>query len=247
MISVAICDDDSLQLAHSVTLFKAFLAAHPRFSARLFEFSSGDELYEYTLIHGGFDLYILDIVMPGTDGIRLAKDLRDRGDDGQIIYLTTEKSFALDAYDVHPYHYLIKPLLEETLFDVLLTVFSRLSDQKIKVLTVKTDSGFVNLIYDQIAFAELASRRIIYHLIDGTSVQSVMLRVTFAESVPPLLTDPRFVLCSASFLINLYHVKAIDRTSVSVNGDVTFSPPKKALPDLRSKWLNYWLEGDPHQ
>lgn len=246
MILVAICDDDSRHRALTADFLHTFLEEHPQFSAKVTEFPTGDELCEYTSIHGGFDLYLMDIVMPGTDGVKLGLTLRSRGDNGQIIYLTTESSFAVDAYDVHPFHYLLKPLNRDKLFAVLFDVFSRFNQLSTKALSVKTDSGFVKIPYDEIVYAELSSRRICYHLVDGTCVQSVMLRITFAETVSPLLADPRFILCGASFLVNLHQVRTIDKTVVSTEGGLTFTPPKKSIPDLRSKWLDYWLEGNAH-
>lgn len=69
--------------------------------------------------HGGFDLYILDCIMPGMNGIELGAALRMRDDMGFLIYLTTSPDFALDSYRVDAFDYLLKPVRSELFFQSL--------------------------------------------------------------------------------------------------------------------------------
>ena len=69
--------------------------------------------------HGGFDLYILDCIMPGMNGIELGAALRMRDDMGFLIYLTTSPDFALDSYRVDAFDYLFKACQERAVFQSL--------------------------------------------------------------------------------------------------------------------------------
>ena len=64
---------------------------------------------------GGFDIYILDILMPGMDGIELGVKLREQGYDGSIIYLTNSSVVESILLRV-PFAEAIAPLLEDTRF-----------------------------------------------------------------------------------------------------------------------------------
>lgn len=54
------------------------------------------------------DIILLDIMMPGMDGIAAAKQLRENGIDCKIIFLTSLADKMLEAFDVLAYHYIIK-------------------------------------------------------------------------------------------------------------------------------------------
>ena len=61
------------------------------------------------------DLAILDINMPGIDGITLAARIKQAHPDTAILFLTAYKEYAYDAYAVHPSGYLLKPVSQEKL------------------------------------------------------------------------------------------------------------------------------------
>lgn len=55
-------------------------------------------------------MYLLDIVMPHLTGIETAKRIRARGETAEIMFLTTSREYALDAFSVKASDYLLKPL-----------------------------------------------------------------------------------------------------------------------------------------
>ena len=61
------------------------------------------------------DLAILDINMPGIDGITLAARIKEISPGTAILFLTAYKEYAFDAYAVHPTGYLLKPVSQEKL------------------------------------------------------------------------------------------------------------------------------------
>ena len=61
------------------------------------------------------DLAILDINMPGIDGITLAAEIRKNDPHTAVLFLTAYKDYAFDAYAVHPAGYLLKPVSLEKL------------------------------------------------------------------------------------------------------------------------------------
>ena len=61
------------------------------------------------------DVALLDINMPGTDGMQLAKIIREKWTDTAIIFLTGYTEYALDAFAVHASGYLLKPVKKDQL------------------------------------------------------------------------------------------------------------------------------------
>lgn len=65
------------------------------------------------------DLAVLDIEMPGMNGIELGRELRKRRPEITLIYVTGYEQYALKAYNLHAVAYLMKPYtFEEMLYAV---------------------------------------------------------------------------------------------------------------------------------
>ena len=82
MIKLALCDDETEQREVIGGLLRDYAAARPAKAVKLSVFSSGQELLNAAAECGGFDLYVLDIVMPGLSGIDLGVRLRELYSDG---------------------------------------------------------------------------------------------------------------------------------------------------------------------
>ena len=89
VLSIAICDDEASYVEETTALVQAYLRHHPELSGQIHTFRRGQELLCQVEKIRGFDLYLLDIIMPGLNGIQTGQRLRDFGDGGEIIYLTT--------------------------------------------------------------------------------------------------------------------------------------------------------------
>ena len=67
-------------------------------------------------MRGTFDIYLLDVIMPGQNGIELGLSIREFDQGGRIIYLTASSDFAVDSYRAKASDYLLKPLDKSRLF-----------------------------------------------------------------------------------------------------------------------------------
>ena len=66
-----------------------------------------------------FDLLVLDIEMGGMDGVTMARRVRAENTAVQIVFITGYTDYIAEGYDVAALHYLVKPVREEKLFEVL--------------------------------------------------------------------------------------------------------------------------------
>ncbi|CAG7647410.1 response regulator [Paenibacillus allorhizosphaerae] len=65
------------------------------------------------------DLIFLDIEMPGMNGLTVAERLSLRWPDIQIIFVTAYQEYALEAFEVNAFGYLLKPVSKERLAKTL--------------------------------------------------------------------------------------------------------------------------------
>ena len=240
-LKIAICDDDKYCRQDALDATGEYIAASEYKATAVEVFSHADDLYEAATKCGGYDVYILDVVMPDTDGIRLGERLREGGYDGKIIYLTSSEEFAVRSYNVKAFAYLLKPINKQKLFACLGEALFAVAERAGKSILVKTRESTVKLSFDAIMYAELCRRIVVYHLANGKTAESTQLRSTFAEAVGELLTDPRFLPVGASMVLNLYHVTEISADAVHFKGGAHLPLAKKALREVRSAWCEYCL------
>jgi len=235
----AICDDEAKHLSRVIEAANEYISQRPEHNITFDTFSHPEDLLGACEKNGGYDIYILDIVMPDMNGIQLGERLRDNGADGKIIYLTSSSEYSLDAFKVKAFNYLIKPIETEKFFQTLDEAISEISIKKDKHIIVKTKDRSIKISYDSIAYAELTKRAIFYHLLKGKIIESVTLRIPFAEACKEMLSDSRFYLCTQGLLINLDHITEIENdAAVFADGTKAFIG-EKTCRKLRSVWSNY--------
>ena len=241
MLQVAICDDDATERARTRTLLDEFLASR-NLAARVREFAAAKELL-FDLDGGSlYDLYLLDIVMPEMNGIELGIKLRETDETGAILYFTTSEDFAIDSYEARAFWYLVKPLKPDKLFPVLDKAIAARQKHLTDGVNVKTRDSMARVLFNEIIYAEPIDRAVRYVCKSG-AVESVTDTSSFREKAAPLLADGRFYLCGASLVLNLQHVKVVDKSGVTFDTGEQLEIPRRAAAELRAAWQRYWLGG----
>ena len=115
-LRILIVDDEALARQRLRTLLQDCKALMPQCSLQLCgEAANATEALEQ-LRRTPVDLALLDIHMPGADGLKLAQALRQMGQVGQegqapaIVFVTAHATHALQAFDLEAVDYLTKPV-----------------------------------------------------------------------------------------------------------------------------------------
>jgi len=119
------------------------------------------------------DIALLDIDMPGMNGIALGVRLKKLNPDTAIIFLTAYKEFAFDAFSAHPSGYLLKPVTQEEVEREIAYAASRHPEKPHARIYARTFGSF-DLMVDEkaVAFSRSRAKEILAYLIDrqGESV-----------------------------------------------------------------------------
>ncbi len=140
-MKIAVCDDDIQCIAQVCALLEQW-SQQKKIALTLYHFSDGDELLRAPQKHC-MDLLILDIIMPLLSGLDTAKELRNKDDHTPIIFLTSSKEYAVDSYEVHALHYLLKPVSPTQLFDSM-DYFLICPDSQKNIFLPRRQTDFAN-------------------------------------------------------------------------------------------------------
>jgi DNA-binding LytR/AlgR family response regulator len=96
-------------------------------------------------------LVILEVEMPGMDGLEIAKGIRKLGNNVPVVFHTASRKYAVEGYEVAASGYLLKPLEPQKLFACLDKSLSVSAERRI---SVKIDGSYQYLPYRSILYAE---------------------------------------------------------------------------------------------
>ena len=212
MFRLAICDDDPHTLVQMISMVEEYRLVSP-FHFEYASFHNGLELAS-VIEHGKhFDIYCLDIVMPGYDGIELGKEIRDYNKSAQIIYFTSSPEFALDSYSVKAANYVLKPITKETLFSVLNDILEQIEHKEEAFLVLKTTQGIEKILLSNLVYAEAMGRKVLYHLNSGRILECSS---QFSKVCDTLLEHPYFLKTHRSYVVNMNYINTIENTEISL-------------------------------
>ena len=163
MFSFCVCDDDK----NTTLEIKAALEIYARDHGMTFSVSILNDssiLDESIQSSTPYDFYILDIIMPLTDGLELAGDIRKHDLKAHIIFLTSSEEFALDSYEFHADAYLIKPIDTDKLYAELDRIFMNTSLKDTEVLTLSFKNNTRTVPVDSIGTMETRRHKVLFTL-----------------------------------------------------------------------------------
>ncbi|SDO16629.1 Two-component response regulator, SAPR family, consists of REC, wHTH and BTAD domains [Paenibacillus sp. yr247] len=76
------------------------------------------------------DLIFIDISMPKESGLEFAQRLRENGRQMKLVFVTSHKEYALAAFDVYAFDYIVKPVNQERLHHTVQRTLSEMRLEK---------------------------------------------------------------------------------------------------------------------
>ena len=210
---LAVCDDDAQQREHLQEIVTIWSEKNRHLVDLKKYADSKSFLFDYSE-ERDFDILLLDIEMPGINGIELAKTVRKDNATVQIIFVTGYYDYFSDGFDVSALHYLIKPVNERKLFPVLDKAADNLSYRQRSVL-ISTADADIKVSLADIIYVESENVHIIVHTVNGNYRTRISL-AKFSEQL-----DDTFVKVHRSFVVGLKYIKKITRTEITMlSGDI---------------------------
>jgi two-component system LytT family response regulator len=119
-LKVVIIDDEKVM--HLI--MKRMLAKIPEIEI-VGSFQDTAAAFSYLMDHE-VDLIFLDIQMPGENGLTFANRLRESGRVMKLVFVTSYKEHATDAFEVFAYDYMVKPVMQCRLQQTVQRVLSEI-------------------------------------------------------------------------------------------------------------------------
>lgn len=236
MLNVCICDDNPGDVARIQALAECFAGEHPEFPLNIRTFSASLDLLEFLNQNGGFDLYLLDILMPQMEGMELAERIRARNEAAEILFLTSSPEYALDAFDVSACGYLLKPVDKERFDKVLLTAAYRLTRPENPSLLLKTREGARKILLRELVMVESFNHERVCSLADGSRTVTAD---TLASLMERLRGDHRFFSPHRAYIINMEYIAALNTADLLLSTGQRVPVARTSYAALKRAYMDY--------
>lgn len=229
-MNILICDDLREEADELDEMLK-----NSGFSVNTAVFYDGYDALDYLKTGAVADICILDIVMPDMNGIELARELRDNGFTGVIVFLSTSKDYGPETYRVKAFDYLLKPPTPDAVRDMLASIENVHRSVDTDGIMAKTKGIARFLPFREISYAEVINHKVYYRLANGESVE---VTAAFGEIAPELLRDKRFVQCHNSYIVNMDGISSITGREISMRNGAKI-PISKSYSEVKKKYLQW--------
>ncbi|MEF9863498.1 MAG: LytTR family DNA-binding domain-containing protein [Christensenellaceae bacterium] len=237
MIKIAVCEDNPDDLSHLLDLIQKYsTVCTQETEIKYFSFLSGDSFIEAIERGSIFDIVFLDVLMPGINGIDIAKELRQLGHDSIIIFLSSTKDFAFDAYAVKAYQYLLKPTSKELLFPLLDEAISETFHQSNQYIVLQHSAGLSKILFKKLKFIEVIQKRLYFNMNDSPVFNTVL---TLSAVEQNLLADSRFLKPHRSYIVNMDYIDTIHFREICMLDQTKIPISKVLYTKVKEKFINY--------
>lgn len=240
MIKIAFCDDD-MEVLHQMNELLDRYRVERNEDITYAAFQSPFELL--TEIEKGIrpDILFLDVVMPGQNGMDVAKEIRQYDTNMKIIFLTSSPEFAVESYSVGAYFYQLKPIWEESFFRLMDAVLAECEKKKKNSLILRSKDGITRINLQQLEYCEVLGRKLLFHLENGAVLESAG---SLDDLAGQLMQYSNFFRPHRSFLVNMEYIQNISSRSIKMVNDVEIPIPHGKCSEIKNTYMEYAFNGE---
>ena len=240
-VKIAVVDDSEQDLSMEVDYFANYITnyhcklAH---DLKVNAFSNAADFLK-TFEAGKYDLIALDIIMHELNGIQLAKIIRSKDKDCNIIFITSSEEFLIDGYSVFAVGYFLKPINEneETFKKTFEFIYQKLEKNLELPVTVVRNVN-LSVPYKDICFVDINEN---HKVRITTKNQELVVTMNYSDCQKLLLNDKRFLECHYRIIINMDYIKSMKSEDFILKNGVKVPISQRKRRESKLAYMNYLL------
>lgn len=241
-MKIAICDDKKEQIKIINAAVNDYLDDIKIDDVEIFTFDKAFDFLD-SQEKVGYDLVMLDICMPRMLGTDVAKEIRQRKDKTEIIFLTTSDEFAVDAFQVKAAHYLLKPFTKANFGEAMDRAMQNISNDLAKFVCLKCYGGTTETVdKDSIVYIESAAHRQKVILSSGKMIEAAQTLSELHKNLEELSIG-QFVCPYKGYLVNQKAISIIENDKICLKNGKEIPIPRRSFRQIKQTYFDYMFRG----
>ena len=236
-MTICYCEDESAQAkAFAIKIDQWAKNRNMKVRTDLFECA---EEYLFKAEQNNYDVIFLDISMRGQNGMELARKIREKEKDVILVFVTSDASYVFDGYEVGAYRYLMKPLDEEKLWEILDYARTQNAEDNGNYILVKKDGQSVRVDLKDMLYIEAQKH---YVNLCMENKESINIKTAFTELLQETQekSDTIF-LTHRSYAVNIEKVVRIGRTECVLSDSSVIPVSRSFYKEVNEAFIKYHL------
>jgi len=236
VIQVALCDDNK-DFTEKMKVQLAQFAEDASVGCEIRTFHDGKDLARAVSLGTLFDLIFLDIEMEDMDGLKAAAEIRKVDKAALIIYVSSHSKYAIEAYNVRPFQFLVKPFEPSLLKKYFDAALQELIEEDVYFRYKKNKQDFKILLKDILYFESKAHTVKIACANGEHSYRERLDNIEKALDQSQSLPKVNFWRIHQSYLVNSRYIWQVEYSKIEMsNGDILQIAESKRK-HIREKFL----------
>ena len=197
MLRIAVCDDEHICLENEKRIIENYLSSRNE-KAVIDTFISAQELLA-SASEIQYDLFMLDVEMPGMDGMEVAWKLHEINEKALIVFISAYIKYASHGYRVNAFRYILK---DENIEEYIGKRELRVND----IFCIKRQGNYTLFEIDN-------------------NCKEVLKQKKPVKKVREIMAQYEFITVSSGVSINPYHIKYVKDNNVWLDNGEKFTIP----------------------
>lgn len=231
-MKIAICDDN-LNIVDEVKNLLDEYALSKNLSLDISTFNDGQAVLESD---ERFNIAILDVEMPGCNGIELGKILREKNRHIVLMYITSHKKYLDEALNLNAARFFEKPIDSKRFYDGLDNALKRIDNTTIKFF-LKEANASVRINANDIIYVEIepiGHRKTKIVTEEKTYISSN--KIVFWEEH---LISSLFVKTHKSYIINMEYITKYENNTLQLDGKYNIPISRNYQSSVHKAFIRY--------
>lgn len=237
MIRIVIVDDDEAFSEETEIIVTEFFE-EVKEMASVRRYGEGSVLLDELTSGSKYDIYFLDVEMPGINGLDLARKIKSIDADADIVFLSAYEKYAVPSYKIRAFYYILKEEYVSEVPVVLRRIWQERLDDKNDYYVIQNTSYGKRIQMDDIVYLMREKKYVLFRCLEGKEYRERgSLRDVYSR-----LPHDRFVYIDKGYIINLKYVSGWDGDIIKLDSGVEIVVSRRMNLAFKDALARYWRE-----